>query len=429
MLEVLRGSAVAFAIRVSGALMSFGFAVLLARIIGVEGVGVYMMALMVVSAAAVLGRLGQDNAMLRFIAAADDWTAVRGVFAGGCRLVFVASASTTVLTWLLAPLIADRVFDEPTLFEPLRLMSLAIAPVAFVWVLSASLRGLLRIRDAQLLQHVLVPAFGVALLGILAAGGYSDVRSAIWAFIVSNVLVVVLGVRLWRRANRPARNVDGVFDGRKLLRTGLPLLGVASTNLINGWVATTTLGIYRSAEEVGLYNIALRTALLMSFVLTSFVAVAAPKFSALWSKGDRVSLARVTVTSTRVMTLLTLPLLLLFVLAPKVVLRLFGGAFDAAAPVLVILAAGQFFGVACGMMSPLLVMSGHERVLRNIFLVSASTNVVLCCVFVPGAGIKGAAYATACSWVLSNVLAVVAVRRILGILGHVLARGRLLDVK
>ena len=89
MQEVVNGASVAFVIKVIGAGLSFGFNVLLARMLGADGAGIYFLALTVTTIATVFGRMGLDNALLRFTAAnaaVGDWGAVKGIYRKGMML-------------------------------------------------------------------------------------------------------------------------------------------------------------------------------------------------------------------------------------------------------------------------------------------------------------------------------------------------------
>ncbi len=63
MIEVVRGTSVALGMKVLAVGLGFGLNVLLARLLGAEGAGVYYLALTVTSIAAVVGRIGLDNAL------------------------------------------------------------------------------------------------------------------------------------------------------------------------------------------------------------------------------------------------------------------------------------------------------------------------------------------------------------------------------
>lgn len=69
LLELLSGSSVALILKLIGAGLAFTFNVLLARLLGAEGAGVYFLALSVITVAVVFGRLGLDKTVLRLISA------------------------------------------------------------------------------------------------------------------------------------------------------------------------------------------------------------------------------------------------------------------------------------------------------------------------------------------------------------------------
>ena len=93
--EVLSGAALAFVLRAVGAGLAFALNVVIGRLLGAEGAGLYFMALSVVTIGAVITKLGLDNTLLRFIASgasSGDWSRVLGVFRMGMRLAAGARA-------------------------------------------------------------------------------------------------------------------------------------------------------------------------------------------------------------------------------------------------------------------------------------------------------------------------------------------------
>jgi hypothetical protein len=62
MKKVLRGASVGFVLKVIGGGLGFMFNVLLARLLGVDGAGMYFLALTVTTIATVFGCMGLDNA-------------------------------------------------------------------------------------------------------------------------------------------------------------------------------------------------------------------------------------------------------------------------------------------------------------------------------------------------------------------------------
>ena len=79
------------------------------------------------------------------------------------------------------------------------------------------------------------------------------------------------------------------------------------------------------------------------------------------------------------------------------------------------LSAGQFVNVATGSVGYLLMMCGHEKLMRNNIAFAAFFNVVMNLILIPTLGINGAAISTATSLALMNLVSVVLVQRKLSI--------------
>lgn len=416
MREIAGGTAVAFLLRISGAILSFGFNVLLARLLGAEGAGVYYLAFTVISIATVVGRVGLDNALLRFTAMGvvqEDWGKISSLYRRGLSICVLASVGATIVVVSSSGWISKTVFSEPALASPLQLMALAILPFSLVVLHGELLKGLKKIRDATLVQGLGIPAVSSVLL--LPLGGYFGLAGAVLAYVLATISVLMLGVWLWNRNTPSLKELRGTFDTRLLLATSLPLFWVASMNVVMSWTDTLMLGIWRDSELVGIYGVAARTALMSTLILVAVNSVVAPRFAALYARGEIEALSKLARAATRVMVLLALPLLVLFTVFAREVLSIFGDVFVSGALVLAILAAGQFVNVASGSVGYLLMMSGFEKVVRNNILLGASLNIALNLLLIPEYGALGAAVATAVSLAVKNLAAVYLVHKYLSI--------------
>jgi len=416
MLEVINGAAVALVLKVLGAGLTFLFNLVLARTLGAEGAGLYFLALTVTTIATVFGRVGLDNTLLRFTAAnasVDDWSAVKGVYVKGMRLALLASSLSAIAVFVFAPILADKVFQKPELVIPMRWMSLAVVPMTFVMLHAEALKGLKRIRDSFIVFGVGVPA--ISLTALLLFGGSYGVNGAVWAYASGAILTALLGIILWRTATPQLRKVSGAFRTNDLLKSSIPLFWVASLYMLINWTATFALGVWGTQEDVGIFSMASRTAMLTSLILTSVNSISAPKFAELYKKKDMVALGATARNTAKLMTLITSPLLLLFLVAPQWVMGMFGEEFQKGGVLLSILAIGQFVNVATGSVGYVLMMSGNEKLMRNNVAFVASISIILNIVFVQTIGVLGAVLATTICLASQNIIAVYMVKNQLGI--------------
>lgn len=416
MQEILRGALVSFVTRVSGAGISFLFSVAIARVLGAEGTGLYFLAFTIATIGTVFGRLGLDNVLLRLSAthaSEQQWTGLTGTYRNGMTLAFLASSTMAVIVFISAPWLSRAIFSEPDLAVPLRWMAVAIVPASLSFLYAELLKGLKLIFQSQFIRAVLIPGISLLLIVPLARG--YGVVGAVWAFGAATVIAAAVGLILWHRAVPGGEGPVTGVTMRKLLGSSLPLLWVASLSQLMSWTAILLLGAWDTPESVGVFSVAARTALLTSFILLAVNSIAAPKFAELYQKRDFEALADTARRSAMLMTMLAAPPLLVFLVFPGWVMGFFGSEFSSGATVLVILAIGQFINVSAGSVGYLLMMSAHERAMRNSVIAASLISVGLNVALIPRFGLVGAAIATTVGVASQNIIASVLVHRLLDI--------------
>jgi O-antigen/teichoic acid export membrane protein len=404
--------------------LTFVFNIVLARLLGAEGTGVYYLALTVTSIATVIGRMGLDNALVRFAAAhaaKNQWNEVAGVYRKGMCIAMLTSAGAAVAVFSSASIIADHIFSTPSLVSPLRVMTVAIVPMSLLTLHGEMLRALGKIRDALLVQSVGHSSICLVLLVVLAPP--FQVLGATGAYTLSAIAMLGVGIYFWNKATPQLKGVFGRFDLKLLLATSLPLFWVAVMNLVMVWTDTLMLGVWMDSASVGIYAVALRMAMLTSFIIVATNSVIVPKFAALYAMDDHESLGALARDLTKVTTLLASPILLVCVVFPSWLLGFFGSNFLEGSTSLSILAGGQFINVATGSVGYLLMMSGYGKLMRNNIMACSTLNVILNVWLIPMWGLVGAATATAVSLVVMNVISAILVYRKLAIYTIPLPKG------
>ncbi len=415
---VLRSGAVLL-VRVAGAGLGFAFNVVLARVLGADGLGVYNLALTFALIASVVGRMGMDAAMLKFAAtsyAAADRERLISVHRIGMGTALLGCGVVAASTFSAADWLASAVYADPALAQPLRLMSLALVPFALLNLYAELLKAGQHQALSSLIQGAALPLVNLLLL-LVFADHLKDAGSACAMYLAASLLVCAASHVLWRRTLAARdRSTNGPIKFRELFSTALPMYGAAVADVVMTFAEILILGMFVTAGEVGIYTAAARTALLTRFLLLANSAVAAPRFAALHAAKDAEGVARLAVRSTLLTTFSSVPLLLIFMVFPTQILSLFGPEFEAGAQVLIILTIGQFVNAATGPVGYLLNMSGHHRIEGHIAIAGALMAVVLCFALIPFWGILGAAAANAIATAACNLLRVYFAKSRLGIL-------------
>ena len=412
------GVAAAFAAKATGAGLLFLFSIMLARLLGAAGTGVYFLSLTIISIGATIARLGLDNAVLRFAAVAHaqgDRPTLAALYRQGIGLIFVAGVAVTLFVWFISPHLPLGGERSAELQAILHVMLLAIIPTALILLQGEFFKATGAPGTATLVQVAVLPMFLVMGTAVLYWRGNATLHNIAFLYVVAATVSVLLAGAAWSHRNPGLWQKQGHFDTRLLLRTSLPLLWVASMGLIMGWTDILVLGLWTDAATIGVYGVATRIAALTAFILIAVNSVTAPRFAALYAQGDHKSLQRLAQRSAGWMLLAASPIILFLLLFPGWVLQLFGADFVWGAPLLRILALGQVLNVSTGSVGYLLMMTGHERLMRNTIMLSALLNLLGNLVLVPAYGGMGAAVSTAFSLAFMNLLSFVLVNKKLGI--------------
>jgi len=419
LLEMVRGAGLVFILKMSGVGITFVTGILIARLLGTGGFGVFSLAMTCTTIIAVVARLGIDNAVVRttssYLARGDDGAAA-GTYKAAIRLTVPVSAVASVVVFVLAPTISTGLFDEPALMEPLRIAAIVLVPTTVMVTTTESLRALKHPGQATFFQTVLPFLVILAVLLVLPVFIAAPAPSTIVSVHVAGVGVTAfLAWLAWQKHTRDRAVPRRRVPVSPLLSQAVPLLSIMLVSLTITSVDIFMLGIWVDAENVGLYSAAARISNLMILLLTAINTVAGPKFSELHTQGRMPQLSHLARSCALVSTILVLPVYVLFVAFPGTIMGLFGPGFEASSVLLVILATGQLVNVATGSVGVMLIMTGHEHSMRSATVAAGVLNIVLNAMLIPFWGTVGAATATAISVTTLNIACLVLVYRKLSI--------------
>jgi len=176
------------------------------------------------------------------------------------------------------------------------------------------------------------------------------------------------------------------------------------------------LSIYGAEEEVGIYSMALKLAMLTSIALIAVNSILAPKISHLYSISDFKNLEKTIHQATKMIFLIASPVLIIYVIVPDYIMGIFGKDFKVGAIALVVLSLGQFMNAISGPVGQVLNMTDKENILRNTAIFAALCNLILNYILIQKYGMNGAAIATALSGTIWNLLCVIYIYKKMDIL-------------
>jgi len=393
--------------------LGFVSQLIVARLAGVSGYGVYSYALAWSAIVVQPSLLGLDRVLIRELATyrqARAFGLMRGLLR---RSDQVATVGACVFAGVVAGIALP--VSSPALRASVALGLLTIPLAALGRVRLAALQGLKQSSLGMLTQSVGRTAYFIVFLAAaLAVARSTHLRpeTAVAMQAVAFAVAVVTGSIALRRVMPSAvMRTPPEFEGRRWANS-LPQLALLTIlTIVNTQIGVIMLGALGSAADTGRFNAASRSAALVPLALTAAGFVMAPRISVLYASGDRTGIERLLMRGTRGAFGLALPPALFLTLVGPWFLGLFGHAFRGGSTSLTILVAGQLFNAATGATGVALVMTRHERYATVANLLGTGLNVALCSVLIPSWGPAGAATATSVSIALINVLCMLAVAR------------------
>ncbi|GIV62065.1 MAG: polysaccharide biosynthesis protein [Rhodothermaceae bacterium] len=400
--EIIRASSSVLVLKVTGFGLGYVFNWLLAYLYGAEVMGLYALTVTVASMLALVGRLGMETAAIRFVAERlikQGQRGIRRVYRAMLSLVVPVSLGLCGLLVLAAPWVAHEVFDDTRLAGYLRVAAFMIPFMTFSAVNTASLQGLKKIQ-ASFFFSTLFPSLSntlVLLALTLLVGVHLKVPIYAHAIVVFAGGIISFGVLQNKiSGSHILSGADARKDinKREMLSISLPMLVTSAMHFVMSWADLMMLGYFRDAGEVGVYNVAVKISIAVTFVLLSVNAILAPKLAEFHATGDYERFRFVVLLSTFIIAVLTIPLVIGIVLFSGQLLGLFGQEFLEGSRTLQVLCVAQLVAAIYGPTSYGLIMAGSEKIYRNIIVVAGLLNIVLNVFLIPKMGHFGAALAT-----------------------------------
>ncbi|KAA1162960.1 oligosaccharide flippase family protein [Pseudoalteromonas distincta] len=400
---------IALAIRVLGAGMAFVFNLIIARQLGAEQAGYFFLSFAIAMLLSAFARLGFDNTVLRFTGAnANNGTTVKSILSFALKYSLPVASAIAVTLYFLSPVIANSVFNKPQMANSLVFIAPAIIGLSAVTIIAMSLQGrhnLIASIPCQNIAHFLL--CGAAVLS------FNTSTANITALYLSLSLGVTASFFYWI-ALKSLNTAGNTVSPHDLWHSARPNWLIVIMNQAVQWSAPIIIGVYLVAEQVAYFSVAQRIAMLTTFILMAVNLVVAPKFANFNAQNDLEGIRKTALFSVRLLVLSALPIVLFMLLLPEFLMGLFGEQFKQGALILQILVLGQAINVVTGSVGFLLMMSGNERDMRFVTIISGCGVLVSVPLFTSLYGVIGAAAATAFFISLQNLLAVYFVKKRLG---------------
>jgi O-antigen/teichoic acid export membrane protein len=427
--ELLKKGGVSFFLRIGGQVVGFLLTLLIAQYFGAEGLGEYMLAVVVLRIFTLIAKLGMDTASIRFIASfakQKKWKSLLFFLKKVYPILVFSSLFFSFIMYSLSDSIANFLKIHSAY---IRVFSFFILPMVFFALHYQSLRGLKKIAAFSFFYRMSQAMFAIIIILILLQ--FSEAPSIpFYAYIISLLFVSILSfISFWHVLKEKINNYEEEIVEYQTLKSilviALPLMLAQSVQLIMTWTDKIMIGNMMSATDVGIYGVAFKLSMFASITLMAINSIAAPKFAEMYEEKNMDGLKKVAQKSTKIIFWSTLPLVIIFFLFPTFFLGIFGEKFKIGVNAFIILSAGMLISAFSGSVGNLLQMTGKQFVFMKILIVGAIINIGLNYLLIPTnnpfsefgiSGINGAAVASMCSIIFWNLSMVFVVKKQFGFL-------------
>ena len=407
-------AAIAMGLRLGGVALAYLSNVLLSRLLGLHGYGLYAILIGWVSLLSVQARLGFDATVLRYATIYRQegaWMSLRGLITVATGTV----AAIAVVSCLVMMAIGSR-FNVSS--WNLAWASVLLVPTSLLALFSAFVLSAEKVISSQFFDQILRPLLLIALLcGAFLSGG-ADLAGRS-AMMLTSVAAIVALLALSGRlifAFRASFTVEPDYGSVPAwFRLSLPLFLITAIQELLNQLQVVMLGGFVNAQAAGLYAAASRLSNLLSFGLVAVSSICGPMIASAYHRRAFGELGRLASLTAKIGLGFAIAAAICLIVAGPLLLNLFGAGFAAAYPVLVVLIAGGLVNAFTGVVAYLLTLTGHEVQALVIFALALAANVILNILLIPHWGPVGAAAASTSSTVLWNVAMVIYVRFRLGI--------------
>ncbi|MDO6565139.1 flippase [Amphritea sp. 1_MG-2023] len=400
--------------RIIGAILVFVMTLLFARWLGPEDFGLFSLGLTIMTIMAVIARWGTDQVLLKQVGAHYELDPViaNSYVRKSIKLIIILSLIFTIITTIFHEELSIFIFNKPEFSYPLLWFGLLLGIFSLNYALGEALKGIGKTVLASYLQNALAILLTITISMILFLIEKVNLINLIQALFLGTIIAFLVTIIMWSRQSLKGSSKEiTVFS---IFKEGYPMLLISSGALVMAWTDTLVLGILATSEEIGIYTVATKIALISSLLLFAMNSITAPKYAKFYNERNFYELRRLAQNSSKILLLLIFPPTLLILIFPEVLLSLFGDEFIVGVNVLMILAVGQFINVASGSVGYILTMTDHENEMTKIMIITALINIVLSIVLIHIYSFIGVAVATAMSVSIWNIWAAITIKSKLG---------------
>ena len=389
--KIVGQSAVYFLGTVISVIVGFFFKVYLSRVLGADALGIYSLGITIIGVLGIFLSFGYGNGLIRFVSkykATQNYKNLISYLTNTSIINLCVVLPISFLFYFFPEIIADNILKTPSLKECVPLFGLMMFINSFLILAEQTIRGLQEVKKSTIINTFLRLPFKIGLVVLFFNWGWrlegyiiAEILGSVLAFIFLIILIKRLLPNLtdFKRAN--FNNEEKKYSLNLLITNSVLALGRHGDKIV--------LVYFFSPFELGIYSVTLTIAAFIPLVLTSVNSIFSPIISQLHSQNKLKDLRHYFQLSGRYIFLLSFPLMVFIFLFSKSIMFLFGNDFIQGSVLLSLIVFGQLINVSMGSVGLMLQMTGLEKPMRDISIVTSLISFLLYFVLISKWGLVG----------------------------------------
>lgn len=393
-----------FAVTAVGRVAQLALAILITRLHGVEGYGLFVLVLASVLMLQHPVSLGLPIASMKFIPdylETDRLPLLRGFLRFSSMSIFATSSLAIFAIFIFDLLVNWSVLEQINLM----VFFLLLVSVTTLQLKKRQLATLGRAAEGAFWEVVFPYVILIVVLGIMRN---AQVNQVLYIFsLIIFCSAVLASWRFHKAIQTDLPHGAKTYDVRHWLKTSFPFLLTFSTRDLMNRVDILLLAPFVGLAQVGLYSAAFRVIYLITFSQNILISVMSPRYSGAYASKKFGQLNKDLKLSYFFTLITVIPLTILLTLfADEIVVLLFGEPFLGSAPILRILLIAQVFAALIAPLIALLNMIGYEKQVSIYNFIALIFLSLFCVWFINQAAAIGAAWARVVAFAILSILIV-----------------------
>lgn len=394
-------------IRVIGVVLFFSLTLFLTNFFSAKEVGRYDFSRSLLIILGGIAILGMNQSILYYsgyLTSKNALGSIKHLYYKMFKILLVSSVVLLVFPFFLGKDLINTFFQKEV-FE------LVIKTTAILFLFSLTIlnidvfRAINKVYVSEIVRNILryVPFFVFSILLILLDKKNWLIDAFLFGFVLTGI-ISTLYLLLTLKKDFLTNTTNSIeISYKEILKRSSPMAISSMAFLLMQSIDVILVGKFLAFTDVAYYSVTVKLTMVIGLVLSSVNAVNAPIISNLFNSSNRKGLEKNIQKTTRLIFILTIPVILGLTLLSGLILGFFGSEYLIAQNTLYVLLIGQAFNAFCGSVGIYMNMTGKQVVFQYLLLIAFILNVIFNWVLIPKYGIIGAAYATSGSMIFWNV--------------------------